>query len=475
MAVKYAVGSGNWSDSSKWNGGTLPLAGDTVYTNNNAIIVDTDVSLGGYGIDYDVGPDECVVGGYYTIKTVGTTNWVAMGAAGNVAGTRFICLAAGTGSGVGTTKGTIINGSLASPAITAGGQVVLGANVTLRADVENTGTGGGAAVLSYAASAPAESWWYGTTWGGSGGTSRPGIVNSGSGTLNATGIFYGGTSSGCVGLICSGTGRTRITGSAYARNANAINISGLGIIELAMTDCVGSNVVTTTHGINITSSATITGSVSNCMGGSQLDSRGVYAAAGIPSINITGIATGGSQNNANGISTGTNASIIFSGIVIGGAGASGASNLSTGGTLYVTRAVGAISGNQPGLACTQNTALAKFKELEFGAQGAPPTSGFCFLEYDAINGNSVTIRQSSGGPFKVFVDAVSIPSAVPANADVRNGVSYNFGNNAGTCHVPSATSVAAGVPVDNTVGTAVLTPAAVQAIVGAIVADAIDS
>jgi hypothetical protein len=51
----------------------------------------------------------------------------------------------------------------------------------------------------------------------------------------------------------------------------------------------------------------------------------------------------------------------------------------------------------------------------------------------------------------------------PSVSDVRSGVSYADGGLTGTCAVPAAGSVALGVPVDNTTGSAVLTPSAVQA------------
>jgi hypothetical protein len=51
----------------------------------------------------------------------------------------------------------------------------------------------------------------------------------------------------------------------------------------------------------------------------------------------------------------------------------------------------------------------------------------------------------------------------PAVTDVRSGVTYADGGLTGTCAVPAAGSVALGVPVDNTTGSAVLTPSAVQA------------
>lgn len=98
--------------------------------------------------------------------------------------------------------------------------------------------------------------------------------------------------------------------------------------------------------------------------------------------------------------------------------------------------------------------------------GTTPTESY----YRAsLNGTSTFLNY-----YQVGSAAAGTNHAMPA--DVRYGTLYGPSNElSGYCHVPAAASVAAGVPVDNTVGTAVLTPAAVQAIVGAIVADAIDS
>jgi hypothetical protein len=47
---------------------------------------------------------------------------------------------------------------------------------------------------------------------------------------------------------------------------------------------------------------------------------------------------------------------------------------------------------------------------------------------------------------------------MPNESDVRSGTSYALGNKTGTMAVPSTSSVAFGILVDNTTGTAVLTP-----------------
>jgi hypothetical protein len=44
---------------------------------------------------------------------------------------------------------------------------------------------------------------------------------------------------------------------------------------------------------------------------------------------------------------------------------------------------------------------------------------------------------------------------------VRFGVTYQSGSKTGTAYIPAASSVGFGVPVDNTTGTAALTPASV--------------
>lgn len=60
----------------------------------------------------------------------------------------------------------------------------------------------------------------------------------------------------------------------------------------------------------------------------------------------------------------------------------------------------------------------------------------------------------------MFTADNSLGQAAPAN--VRSGIVYANGNLTGTCAVPAASSVASGVPVDATTGTAVLTAADVQ-------------
>ena len=74
----------------------------------------------------------------------------------------------------------------------------------------------------------------------------------------------------------------------------------------------------------------------------------------------------------------------------------------------------------------------------------------------------ITLRNQANTGTQVLVDSTQVGDP-PLQSNVRSGIVYNFGTLTGTCAVPAAESVAVGVPVDATTGTAVLTQAAVQA------------
>jgi hypothetical protein len=118
-----------------------------------------------------------------------------------------------------------------------------------------------------------------------------------------------------------------------------------------------------------------------------------------------------------------------------------ASNASQG--VYITTATMnvKISGNQTS---SQNgtQAVVCFKYL------VDPTPTAARLRY----------AKSGVGTYSDFFTADYGPFNQANASDVRSGVSYASGLLTGTCNVPSANSVALGIPVDNTVGLAVLRP-----------------
>jgi len=169
----------------------------------------------------------------------------------------------------------------------------------------------------------------------------------------------------------------------------------------------------------------------------------------------TGVAS--AIRNTSGSLTGL--SITVNGTVTGGTLVPAIENWS--GTVTVRRVVGngygvgSVGVTQAFAIFTQPPAVLVVQEMEFGSLGAAPVSQYCRLQLTA---NSVVVfRDTSGNPV-TLVNPSSVVTP-PAVTDVRSGVSYNAGNLTGTCAVPAASSVAAGVAVDNTVGTAVLTQA----------------
>lgn len=114
----------------------------------------------------------------------------------------------------------------------------------------------------------------------------------------------------------------------------------------------------------------------------------------------------------------------------------------------------------------RQTYLPRVKRAQSGVLGMPICNG-PWLMIDSVDD---TMRWKSPTGWRQFQDEASLASDYPDEADVRSGVEYQFGNSEGTCRVPDAGSVALGVAVDNTTGTAVLTVTNVQSAIAADIA-----
>ena len=126
--------------------------------------------------------------------------------------------------------------------------------------------------------------------------------------------------------------------------------------------------------------------------------------------------------------------------------------------MFVTRAKGGpLAASSVGVTQAGASGVTTVDEIEYGDLGASPTSGPIRL---ADKTSNVAVMYRFGTTKKTLVDA-NASGLMPAASNVRSGTVYNGGNSTGTCAVPAAGSVALGVPVDATTGTAALTPAAV--------------
>lgn len=120
----------------------------------------------------------------------------------------------------------------------------------------------------------------------------------------------------------------------------------------------------------------------------------------------------------------------------------------------------AISINNGITAISNTVALPSFtvKEIEQGAFGVIPISGYIRL---STASGAFYKGITTGSSTRTLTDVSDIAGQVPAQTDVRFGVTYQSGSKTGSAYIPAAASVAFGVPVDNTTGTAALTPASV--------------
>ncbi len=279
------------------------------------------------------------------------------------------------------------------------------------------GTGGGQFVLSsgvtltanviqgivsgqcvlFASASPATAAIVGTITGG-GGTTTIAVVNNSSGTLTVTG---------------------NSNGRAFANNSSG--------------------------------TLTITGNC-NATGGGGSTPLLTNSAGGV--VNIIGNVVGGSGGASNGVNNTSNGAVNITGNVTGGSAAIGVNNTSTG----LITIVGNVTATTQ-FAVTSTTATVRISGSFIHAiDGLIPISAArIILSTTPTLAKTRYSLNGAGTYFDMFT--ADNTGLGPTTNDVRSGVTYS--GMTGTLAVPLPSQVAVGVPTDNTVGTAALTPAAV--------------
>ncbi|WP_020603288.1 hypothetical protein [Spirosoma spitsbergense] len=275
-----------------------------------------------------------------------------------------------------------------------------------------------------------------------------GFTNSGS--FNVTANLYPGTTQ-CMNH--SGTGTMAFVGSVYGSvTASAYGLSNTGTGTINATGDATGGTANNTEAVRNVSSGIINWT-GNFAGGSGAAAFGISnVAAG--TITITGNVTGsGTISTAVGASNAGLGTMVINGSAIGGSSAIGASNTSTG-SLTVTRAVGNSANVVAGVNGTLTNGTTVVEEIEFGATGATPVTGYIKFKNGTAN-KCLAIRQDTSQV--TLINANSIAGELPVPANVRAGTTYNSGAKTGTLAVPIPANVRVGVATDNTVGTAALT------------------
>ncbi len=263
------------------------------------------------------------------------------------------------------------------------------------------------------------------------------------------------------------SGRTASVNTGAAQSQNGVNNSGNGIVSF--TNAYGG---AANFSIGLLNSGPGTANLVNSYPGTGFGCDGSRN-SGAGTFNLTNAFSGlsGVSNTSQAGFSNTGAGTAFVTNAIPGDLSVVPATQNTGtGFLYVENAFG----NNFGPGGTANQAFAVVggtgtpatrtfvRKLYCGPNGAIPVSGSVLIQ--AATDNVFQFRTSPNGPTKTLVDS-SLSNQVPAAADVRAGVVYQFGDRTGTLAVPVANQVAAGIPIDNTVGTAVITNAAIQSAV----------
>ena len=330
---------------------------------------------------------------------------------------------------------------------TGSGRFTLSGGVTLQANVSNKSAfASNNFCLGFSAASPASATITGTIQNktSASGTNINAIAsvnNSGSGTLNVVGNCLG-ASSGQNGtaVLSSSTGTTNITGSIIgggSNNNSGASLSGAGIITITG-NCTGGTQGggNPAHGVSHRGSGTITIS-GNCTG---VNGSGASNDSNTGLLNITGTCTGGSA-----------------------AGGFGAQNFA-GGTMTI---VGTIQASQfeagVSSATRSGVTLLTGPFLTSSPFGVNPNRCISWRWAASLNPTTfIEVPTSNLSLIRRLVtdDAVN---GMPTASNVRSGVVYGPSSSlTGTAAIPAAGSVALGVPVDATTGTAVLSVANFQ-------------
>lgn len=332
------------------------------------------------------------------------------------------------------------------------------------------GTGGGGFILSpgitLTASVTAQT---STCITRSAGGADAAIIGNIDGTANTTGV---------PAVLNSSTGNITVTGNVSGTNGTnspAVQNSSTGVITVIGNATAGSSSSGGGSGVSNTGAGTvyITG---NCVGSSSSFSacHGVLNSS-TGTVIVTGNCTGGSgsSSSSHGIMNNSTGTVTVTGNVTGGLSTTsfGILNVSTGrvninGNICASAINSAIQNTAGGSFLVNGNAICDANGTQAMGRGIVliPESAQVYHQYRSGTLLAVSTQRT------LYTGGVNLNQ--PAVGDVRSGTVYGASNEyTGTCAVPGASSVAAGVPVDNTTGTAILTATTLRAALGMASAD----
>lgn len=287
-------------------------------------------------------------------------------------------------------------------------------------------------------------------------------ITATSAVININGNCIGGSSRSAAGVMLNGTECVlNLKGDATGGTATGTH-AGVYIASSTSSFIMTGNVYgsASSYGIYVSTAIPKMDITGNVTGGSGVACYGLYVNVSGAFVTINGNVTGGTGSTSYGVYNNAISTINIRGTVEGSTTSIGAVNVSTG-TLRCILARAHSNAAVAGLSGSSINGITTWERLDFGSNGSAPVSGFTKMSRSEEL-NYVTVKRDDG-VIKNLVDSDQLQLGMPSPSDVRAGVVYDNGNKTGKCAVPLASQVSVGVPVDNTVGTAVLTAAGAKA------------
>jgi len=499
MAVIKAQASGNWSSTATWSGGVVPSLQDTVYANSYNITIDQNIDLTGSTIDTS---GSFIPGQLYQVVSIGTTNFGLVAncivpgtnagtalAIANAVGQIFQAVTAGTAT-TGTARriGGILNHINTPLSIVTGGGFTISSNYNVTGAYILAGSANCLNISGTANSTLTNSYAIGSPFT----QSVRGILFSSSGTITCSNLYVlGGRVAGTTSANASHGIESTSNGTIAFSNASSINggngtycigvYAPTGASQITFTgNCVSTGGTSTgCWSFSLNSASTITYTGGSVLGGSAggLLSSGNMTLSG---CTITGQGGPAIQNSGS-----TSVLTISGSTITGGSTDYGIYNYSTG-SLVITNStvIGGSGGTSYGVynastgsVSIQGDIIASNSTNGFYSINTGASITLCGSQTSSSNGYTAVVctkylinptpttakirhAKSGSGTYSDFYTADNTLGQASVS-DVRSGVVYANNSLTGTCSVPSAGSVALGVPIDNTTGTAILTPSGV--------------
>jgi hypothetical protein len=412
MPNRWAISSGNWSNTAIWSGSLIPTASDDVWANGFNVFIDQDI----------------------TVRTLRnhpvTTPVIAQGGSFITTGSRTITCTLTNAGGAGNlgAQGTVYGGFVCYPnGVTSSVLIITGSdNININSDImgpigpniasvllRNTG------IVNITGSiAGYTGWGLGIDQGNAGtvnisgsvrgnyiriggGANSNGIIIATNKTINIIGDVIADVGSNSNGITCNGNVNLSIIGNVIARGAFQSITLSTGTSTLAITGSVYQlPTATSTANINI--------------GGTRCDVN----ISGSVSAGLTGVAI----NHATAGSSSIQGSISASLGVVGVAFTSATHILTATGPFYNVN--------------NRNAVYAINLQLLSGS-----TTSWTFDTETALEQRTLY--------------TADFPGNFPSASNVRQGVTFgNIGQFTGVVALPSASNVLLGVPVGNTTGSA---------------------